>query len=470
MTTSELHYLDVSEASERIREGALSPVELTEALLARIEELNPQLKAYERVTPELAMQQAREAEDEIKHGRWRGVLHGIPIALKDNIATREYACGNGMVVPIPQLRGVDSGVAASLRQSGAVLLGKLRQTEGAFIEHHPSVAEPVNPWNADAWCGVSSSGAGVATAAGLCFAALGTDTGGSIRMPCDMNGVTGMKPTYGRVSRYGVIGNSPSLDHVGPLARSVRDVAAVMSVITGPDPKDPTSTGPKWNPHATGSVGKGIRVGVDEQFAFGGVEAEVVTVLRDALDVLKRCGAQIVAIRFPRVEPVVDAWVIQSSIEMAGVHADTFEQSEGHYGPALKGFIQLGRSMDFTHYQRAAAVRDEFRGQLSEVFNTVDVILLPTQSLAGPSSARMHELLANPGNVAQLARYTCAFDMAGSPLLILPGGHTAGGVPISFQLIGPALGEEQLIALGSAHQDATDWHRDRPPIRKQAVS
>jgi amidase len=464
MTPDELHYLDLGAVSERIRRGALSPVNLTEAMLARIGKLNPRLNAYERVTPELALRQAREAEGEIKRGHWRGPLHGVPMALKDNIATQEHPCGNGMIVPIPQLRGIDSAVASRLRRSGAVLLGKLRQTEGAFIEHHPSVAAPVNPWSAAAWCGVSSSGSGVATAAGLCFASLGTDTGGSIRMPCDMNGVTGMKPTYGRVSRYGVIDNSPSLDHVGPMARSVRDIATVMSTITGPDPNDPTSIDAKLDPTLTSSMTKGVRLGLDEQFAFGGIEEEVATALTGALEVLERCGAQIVPIRFPDPEAVVQAWVIQSSIEIAAVHRETFDRSAAEYGPALTAFIQLGRSMDFSHYQRAAKVRDEFRRQLQGVFGAVDMIVLPTQSLAGPSSARMQHLLADPGSVAQLARYTCAFDMAGSPLLVLPSGRTCDGVPISFQLIGPSLSEERLIAVGSAYQDSTSWHLHRPNL------
>lgn len=463
ITPGELHYLDLTRLADGFRQGALSPVSVTEALLARIEALQPRLCAYERVTSELALHQARQADEEIKQGRWRGPLHGVPIALKDNICTRECPSGNGMVIPIRQRLGADSIVASRLREAGAVMLGKLTQTEGAFIEHHPSVAVPVNPWSASAWCGVSSSGAGVATAAGLCFASIGTDTGGSIRMPCDMNGVTGMKPTYGWVARQGVIDNSPSLDHVGPMARSVRDLAAVMSVIGGPDPSHSTSLGAILDAGARHDLTRGIRLGLDERFAFGGVEDEVASALTESIEVLRRCGAQIVPIRFPDLEPVVEAWVVQSSMEIAAVHRETFEQSADDYGPALAAFVRLGRSMNDSDYQRAARIREEFKRQLQDLFSLVDVIALPTQSLAGPSSARMRQLLAEPGSVTRLARYTCAFDMAGTPLLVLPNGRTSSGVPVSFQLVGPSLSEDRLIAIGSAYQDATSWHLNRPP-------
>lgn len=217
--TNDLHYLDLVDVGQRIKAGALSPVALTETMLARIEKLDGGLKSYATVTADLARSQAREAEAEIKRGAWRGPLHGVPIAVKDLCYTRGIPTAAGMAIHKDFKPDHDSTVVERFAQAGAVLLGKLQLTEGAFADHHPSIPPPVNPWNKDYWSGASSSGSGVATASGLCFASLGSDTGGSIRFPSAANGVTGLKPTWGRVSRYGVFALAESLDHIGPMTQ-----------------------------------------------------------------------------------------------------------------------------------------------------------------------------------------------------------------------------------------------------------
>src|SRR5256885_4595118 len=235
------HYATLLEVADAIRTRKTSPVELTRALLRRIDQLESSLHSYARVTPELALAHAGKAEAEIASGLYRGPLHGIPIAVKDICNTAGVVTAAGTVIHADHVPTFDATVVKRLTEAGAVLLGKLQLTEGAFVTHHPSITTPRNPWNADYYAGASSSGSGVATAAGLCFGSLGSDTGGSIRFPCAANGITGLKPTWGRVSRYGVFALAESLDHIGPMTRSAADAGALLGAIAGPDANDPTT-------------------------------------------------------------------------------------------------------------------------------------------------------------------------------------------------------------------------------------
>src|SRR4029079_10565929 len=237
----DLHYLSIEELARRRGARQVSPVEVTETMLRRIERVDPALKSYALVTPELALAQARTAEQMIRKRQILSQLHGVPVAVKDLCWTEGIATAAGMPLHKDFVPAVDATVVRKLREAGAVLLGKLQLTEGAFADHHPDVPPPVNPWHRDHWSGASSSGSGVATAAGLCFGSLGSDTGGSIRFPAAANGVTGIKPTWGRVSRFGCFELAASLDHIGPMTRSAADAAAVLGVIAGADPNDPTA-------------------------------------------------------------------------------------------------------------------------------------------------------------------------------------------------------------------------------------
>jgi Asp-tRNA(Asn)/Glu-tRNA(Gln) amidotransferase A subunit family amidase len=237
--SNDLHYLSLDEVARRLKARKLSSVEATQAILNRIEKLDPKLKSYATVTPERALQDAARLDAETAAGKSRGRLHGVPIAVKDLCNTAGVPTAAGMAINATHVPAKDATVVARLRQAGAVILGKLQMTEGAYGLHHPTIEPPINPWNAAYWTGVSSSGSGVATASGLCFASLGSDTGGSIRFPSTMNGLSGLKPTWGRVSRAGVFPLAESLDHVGPMCRSALDAALVLSVIAGADPDDP---------------------------------------------------------------------------------------------------------------------------------------------------------------------------------------------------------------------------------------
>src|SRR5712672_1644534 len=260
---SDLHYLSLDEVARRLKARKLSSVEATRAILDRIETLDPRLKSYATVTPERALQDAARLDAETAAGKSRGKLHGVPIAVKDLCNTAGVPTAAGMAIHRKHIPAKDATVVARLKQAGAVILGKLQMTEGAYGVHHPTIEPPVNPWNAAYWTGVSSSGSGVATAAGLCFASLGSDTGGSIRFPSTVSGLSGLKPTWGRVSRAGGFPLAPSLDHIGPMTRSALDAALMLGVIAGADERDPTAvTLPVPDYAATIADGvKGKRIG-----------------------------------------------------------------------------------------------------------------------------------------------------------------------------------------------------------------
>jgi amidase len=466
MSTDDLHYLDLVDVARRLKVGALSPVALTEAMLKRIERLDGKLKSYATVTPELAIRQARDAEAEIGRGAYRGPLHGVPIAVKDLCWTRGIPTAAGMAIHKTFKPDHDATVVTRFREAGAVLLGKLQLTEGAFADHHPSVTPPVNPWNGDHWSGASSSGSGVATAAGLCFASLGSDTGGSIRFPSAANGVTGLKPTWGRVSRYGVFALAESLDHVGPMTRSAADAAAVLGVIAGADPNDPTAR-QEAVPNYLAGLGRGIRglrIGVDRGFNTKGVDKDMVDLVEGAIAVLADLGAEIVEVSFPSPDRVVRDWLPLCAVETAVAHEATFPKQADQYGPGLHGVIELGRGLSGLDMTRILLEREAFRGRVAALFEGIDLLVIPAQYAASPTTATMATLGEDPKALEMLLRFTAPFDMTGSPTITLPGGFTAKGLPIAFQLVSRHMEEDLLLRAGHAFQLATDWHKRRPAI------
>jgi amidase len=460
----ELHELGVAEASRRIRSRALSPVELTEALLGRIAALEPRLHAFARVTAERALADARRAESEIARGEWRGPLHGVPVALKDLVDTAGIATEAGMKALAGRVPAEDATVAERLRDAGAVLLGKLAMTEGAFSEHHPEVEAPRNPWNPDYWTGVSSSGSGVALAARLCPGALGSDTGGSIRFPSAACGVTGLKPSRGRVSRHGIFPLASSLDHVGPMARSVGDVALLLAAIAGPDPSDPTALSAPVEDYA-GALDRGVAgivIGVDRDWALADVDAEVAEAFEAALDALASAGARIRDVTMPDTAPLARSWVPACAVEAALAHEALFRERGGDYGPALGALVHIGGTIAAVEYARIGEARRGICGQLQALFGEATLIATPALPVPVPTLA---EAAAGTAEPAQMLRFTALWNFAGNPTLSLPCGFDRSGLPIGFQLVGPALGEATLLAAGSAFQRSTDWHSRRPPLR-----
>src|SRR5689334_4099602 len=314
---ADLHYLPLDEVARRLRERELTSVEVTRALLDRINAVDLKLKSYALVTRDQALADAAQRDAETAAGRSRGPLHGVPIAVKDLCDTAGVATAAGMAIRRDHRPAGDATVVARLKQAGALVLGKLQMTEGAYGVHHPTVAPPVNPWNAGYWPGVSSSGSGVATAAGLCFASLGSDTGGSIRFPSTMNGLTGLKPTWGRVSRAGVFPLAQSLDHVGPMCRSALDAAIVLGVIAGADPADPTAA-PEPVPDYAGAIGAGVkgkRIGMPKNLI--GADADCQRALDGASAALQRQGAQLVEVMMPDLDEATVQWLAQCGVEAA---------------------------------------------------------------------------------------------------------------------------------------------------------
>ncbi|EDZ99224.1 Amidase [Burkholderia sp. H160] len=465
-----LHYSSLLDVAAQLRTRDLSAVELTEAMLNRVEHLQPSLHAYATKSPELALRQARAADAEIAAGRYRGPLHGIPVAVKDICATAGIATAAGMPIHANHRPADDATVVRRLADAGAVLLGKLQLTEGAFAKHHPQITVPRNPWNAGYYAGASSSGSGVATAAGMCFGALGSDTGGSIRFPASANGVTGLKPTWGRVSRYGVFPLAPSLDHVGPFARTAADAGAILGAIAGADPLDPTTLQAPV-PDYLAKLDHGLRglcIGIDASYNETGADAAIVAMLHDAADVLKDAGATLVDVSVPDPCAIVDEWATCAGVEASLVHEATFPSRRSEYGPAVSGsiaaLIEHGRGVSATDLMRAHHARLAFTGALAALLTRVDLLLIPAQPLADFTLEQEERLFASPEALAAFLRFATPFDMSGSPTITLPSGFTARGMPVAFQFVAPHLGEAQLIRAGHAWQQATDWHRRYPPV------
>jgi amidase len=462
---TELHYLTLTEAASAIRSRAVSPVELTRAMLDRIAALDPALRAYATVTPELALAQADRAETEIAAGQYRGPLHGVPIAVKDLCDTAGITTAAGMPIHAGHRPAADATVVRRLAEAGAVLLGKLQLTEGALVSHHPTIMPPRSPWNAEYYAGASSSGSGVATAAGLCFGALGSDTGGSIRFPCAANGLTGLKPSWGRVSRHGVFPLAPSLDHVGPMTRSAADAGAMLGAIAGLDPADPTTLAapvPDYLAGLDAGIG-GVVIGVDAAYNEDGCDADTVTALRQARAVLEERGATIRDVKLPDPAPVIAGWERYCAVEAAISHAATYPARASEYG-GLAGILDAGGTVTGIELMQVHYDRLAFTGALSALFSQIDLLLIPTQPRADFTLAEEAALFSTSAGLAGFLRYATPFDMSGSPTLTLPGGFTARGLPVTFQLVGRQLGETLLIRAGHAFQQATDWHRRHPAL------
>ncbi len=463
---TELHWLTLTGLAELIERREVSPTEATGAALERIAVLDPQLHAFVAVLADRAMEAAKEAEAEIAVGHYRSPLHGVPIAVKDLYDIEGVPTTAGTEILRDRVAGSTCTAVERLEGAGAVVLGKLALTEGAMATHHPSVTPPVNPWNASRWTGVSSSGSGVATASGLCFGSLGSDTGGSIRFPSAACGVVGIKPTWGRVSRAGVFPLAPSLDHVGPMARSVSDAAVMLGVIAGADPRDHTALRapvPEYRA-ALGASVAGIRIGVDQSFIGDGMDREVVDLVLKTLDVFRDLGGEVREVTVPDTLPAVSLWNAMCSAEAALAHESLFKGSEDRYGPAFRTFVEAGLALPATAYARAHEARLQLKGELAALFEDVDLLLTPTLGVETPGL----DLPQNPERTALVMRFTAPFDFTGSPTISVPCGFTADGMPASLQLVGRHLEEETLVAAAFAYEEATEWHIRRPPLAERA--
>ena len=320
-------------------------------------------------------------------------------------------------------------------------------------------------WGAAHWSGASSSGSGVATAAGLCYAAIGTDTGGSIRFPCAANGLTGIKPTWGRVSRFGVFELAASLDHVGPMARSARDAALMLSLISGDDPLDPTASpqGPLDLPITPQDL-KSLRIGIDPAWNARSTDPVILEAIDAALQVFKELGARIVEVHYPDARAVVDEWETNCGVEVAVAHAAVYPKHADQYGPALARLIDIGRTTSAMRYQEVLLNRMQFRGKLNRLLEDVDLLLMPVQPYAAPTYEQLGALADDPEANSRLIQYTAPINSSGHPAITLPCGSTPAGLPIAFQLVAYHWGEALLCRAGIAYQDVTAWHKAHPQL------
>ena len=462
-----LHFKTITEISELIREKQISPVEVTTTILDRIDQLDSNLKSYATVMADYAMMAAEKAEAEITSGVYRGPLHGVPIAVKDLCFTKGVHTMGGTQVLAEHVPDFDSTVVAKLESAGAVLLGKLNLTEGAMGGYNPKFQIPINPWNAERFAGASSSGSGVATAAGLCFGSLGSDTGGSIRFPAAHCGTVGLKPTWGRVSRYGVLALAESLDHVGPLTRSSADAGIVLEVISGFDPNDPTSL-PAPVPNMLEGIDKGVegvRVGLDLQYTTKGIDPELAEAVLAGVKVLEGLGAEIVEVQLPDMDPYVAAWPVLCSAEAVAAHEATYPSRRDDYGPWFRGWLDKGARVTGAEYAKANNLRAACTGHLRRVLEGIDVLVCPSTA-APPHPVKPEELYGPlPENrEPKFQRFTAPFDFNGAPTLSVPCGFNSEGLPLSIQWVGKHLSEPLLCQVGHAYEGSTEWHNQHPNV------
>ena len=396
-----------------------------------------------------------------------GPLHGVPVAVKDLCFTRGVRTMGGSKVYADHVPGFDATVVARLQSAGAILLGKLNLTEGAMGGYNPDFQIPLNPWNPDRWTGSSSSGSGVATAAGLCFGSLGSDTGGSIRFPAASCGVVGLKPTWGRVSRYGVLALAESLDHVGPLTRSTADAGIMLQAIAGQDPNDPTSL-PDPVPDMLGELElgvKGVRVGLDEKYATDGVDAELARAVLEGVKVLEGLGAAIVEVQMPDVDSYLPAWRVLCPAEAMAAHSEHYPTRRDDYGPYFRGWLDLGAKIPGAEYAKASYQRAECNGLIRQAFQDIDVLACP--STIGPPYPVTSEMGYGPMDDlrgTEFQRYTAPYNYNGAPTLSIPCGLNGEGLPLSLQFVGKHLTEPLLCRIGHTYEQATGWHDLHPPV------
>ena len=435
-------------------------------MLQRIDEFDDQLKSYATVMAGSAMAAAQEAEREIESGTYRGPLHGVPIAVKDLCFTKGVRTMGAAKVLADHVPSFDGTVITKLEAAGAVLLGKLNLTEGAMGGYNPEFDIPKNPWNPDRWTGSSSSGSGVATASGLCFGSLGSDTGGSIRFPSAACGIVGIKPTWGRVSRYGVLALAESMDHVGPMTRSVADAGIMLEAIAGFDPNDPTSL-PNPVPNMLEGIGQGIqgiRIGFDENYATNDINVELAEAVRAGVGVLADHGAEIVEVQVPDVDEYVSAWPTLCSTEAVLAHAATYPSRRDDYGPWFQGWLDMGAEVTGAGYAKANNLRAACTGHFRRVFADIDILVCPSMS-APPHRVSPEMLYARyDARDPKFQRFTVPFDYNGAPTLSVPCGMNSEGLPLSIQFVGKHLSEPLLCQVGHAYESATPWHNLHPDI------
>ena len=471
MDKKELPFLTATQLSKLIETKEVSPVEATEAYLDRIQEVDPKLNSYITITGEQALEAARQAEQEIATGMHRGPLHGVPVAVKDQFNTAGILTTGGSSILKDNVPTEDATVITNLKEAGAVLLGKLNMSEFAMAEiyNHP-YGTPRNPWDLERNPGTSSSGSGAATAASLCATSLGEDTGGSIRGPANFSGLVGLRPTHGRVSRYGVLGGSWSMDTVGPISKSVEDAAITIQAIAGHDPKDAYSWDvpvPDYRAALTGDI-QGIKLGVvQERMDSPNLDPEFRDTVAKAISVLGELGASSEDVSIP-LAPAAGALTMSIlSVEWSNLHRPMFEPHIDYLDHNNKIRFLTGSVIPAQYYYKAQKIRAVLRQQILDALEKVDVLVLPTGPVTAPPvesvpgvQSKEHALAGLAGRIS----FTGPFNLAGTPAISVPCGFSAAGMPMGLQIVGRPFAEETVLKVAHAYEQNTDWHNRRAPI------
>lgn len=467
-TESELAFLSIHEAARLLRRKDISPVDLVETALARIHRLNPVLNAFITLVPDHALRAARKAQREIARGRWKGPLHGIPLSLKDNIWTRGIRTTAGSKILAGFVPQDDADVAKSLAHAGAILLGKTNLHEFAYgvTNENPHFGPARNPWNRDRITGGSSGGSAAAMASGMCFGSVGTDTGGSVRIPSALCGIVGLKPTFGLVSVAGIVPLAPSLDHAGPLARNVADVCLMLEAIAGAYPKGATRPDHR---KLRSQLPKRFRLGWPEHYFFDRVDPQVCASIEAAAKVLCSLGAQIEHVPMPRLA----SSLLPGTNDIALAEATHYHQSQGYfparaadYGEDVRLRLEQGAQVRTVDYLRGLAMKAEAEKEFQSAFHRADAIVAPATAVSATRIGQKDVEIAGEKESVRsaLVRMNRPVNFTGHPAISVPCGFTREGVPVGMQLIGPRWSEARLLAIALAYEQATPWHERRPNL------
>ncbi len=456
--------LTISQASAEIAARRLSPVELTQACLERVERYNQALNCFITLTGESALRQAIQAEDEIRRGVWRGPLHGIPVTLKDLYETSGVRTTAGSRFFSDHVPDSDAFTVQKLKSAGAVLLGKLNMHEIALgvTNENPHFGACCNPWDTSRIPGGSSGGSAAAVAAGLCLGSLGSDTGGSIRIPASLCGVVGLKPTFGRISLRGVIPLSWNLDHAGPLARQVRDAAILLQAVAGFDPEDPASQDmPVDDYQATLDGGvRGWRVALAAGEYFAMADAEVLDAVRTAARLFEDLGAVVEQVELPELMEAAQANGLMVTSDAAAFHRERLHSRPQDFGPDVLKRLQNGSAYTSSEYILARRTQTLLRRRLETFFANFDVLLMPTTPIAAPERQGADAVQ----RAHLLTRFTAPFNLTGLPALSLPCAFSVQGLPIGLQIVAGPWKEAVLLRAAYAYEQATEWHKRKPDL------
>ncbi len=466
----EICYASAGQLAPLIQKREISPVEVIDAHLERIGATEGVLNSFITLLAEEARASARRAEAEIQRGSYRGPLHGVPVGLKDLYNTAGVRTTSGSRIFDNYLPERDCTVATRFHQAGAILLGKLNMHPFAYgpTGENADYGHMHNPWNPELITGGSSGGSGSAPAAGQCTIAMGSDTGGSVRIPAALCGIVGLKPTYGLVSRSGLTPLSWSMDHPGPMVRTVEDAALVMNTVAGYDPEDPGSARvevPDYTAALTGNI-EGLRIGVPREYFTAPLDPGVGQAVREAVGMLEELGATVSEVDFPMFEyaQAVSGTVLMS--EASACHRDLLKRDADKIYPPVRLRLEAGLFVSAADYLKAQQGRSEFNRAVQQLFETVDLLAGPTEPVTAPRilAQEVQAGEVSIGTTAALTQYTRPYNITGSPAISVPCGFSQDGLPIGLQLAGRAFDEATVLRAAHAYEQATDWRRRRPPI------